>query len=169
MAAVTFTVDDEANAASPKFSRRLSAAQRRFTRACETLARVRKLSRNTPTLQFNIATNGGQQVKQSLLEFDKLRFYKRIWRLPLPQSAGGTWATVLFYLYAFTGLTNVVTMLLYYSGQLPDYPFKLRFWLMNLGTSVAVVVISRYAAIRSARAAGILERAKRQLLADECR
>ncbi|HKU74450.1 MAG TPA: hypothetical protein VJR02_11060 [Pyrinomonadaceae bacterium] len=71
--------------------------------------------------------------------------------------------------YAFTGLTNVVTMLLYYSGQLPDYPFKLRFWLMNLGTSVAVVVISRYAAIRSARAAVILERAKRQLLADECR
>ena len=42
--------------------KRLSAAQRRFTRACETLARVRKLSRNTPALQFNIATSGGQQV-----------------------------------------------------------------------------------------------------------
>jgi hypothetical protein len=42
--------------------KRLSAAQRRFTRACETLARVRKLSRNTPALQFNIAANGGQQV-----------------------------------------------------------------------------------------------------------
>ena len=41
---------------------RLSAAQNRFTRACETLARVRKLSRNPPALQFNIATNGGQQV-----------------------------------------------------------------------------------------------------------
>ena len=27
-----------------------------------TLARVRKLSRNTPALQFNIATSGGQQV-----------------------------------------------------------------------------------------------------------
>ena len=40
----------------------LSAAQRRFTQACETLARVRKLSRNTPALQFNIATSGGQQV-----------------------------------------------------------------------------------------------------------
>jgi hypothetical protein len=44
------------------WEKRLSAAQRRFTRACETLARVRKLSRNTPALQFNIATNGGQQV-----------------------------------------------------------------------------------------------------------
>ena len=30
--------------------KRLSAAQRRFTRACETLARVRRLSRNTPAL-----------------------------------------------------------------------------------------------------------------------
>ena len=44
------------------WEKRLSAAQKRFTRACETLARVRKLSRNTPALQLNIATNGGQQV-----------------------------------------------------------------------------------------------------------
>ena len=41
---------------------RLSAAQRRFNRACETLARVRKLSRNTAALQSNIATSEGQQV-----------------------------------------------------------------------------------------------------------
>ena len=45
--------------------KRLTAAQRRFTRSCETLARVRKLSRNTPALQFNIATEGGQQVNVS--------------------------------------------------------------------------------------------------------
>ena len=44
------------------WEKRLSAEQRRFTRACETLARVRKLSRNKPALQFNIATGGGQQV-----------------------------------------------------------------------------------------------------------
>jgi hypothetical protein len=44
------------------WEKRLTAAQRRFTRACETLARVRKLSRNTPALQLNIATKGGQQV-----------------------------------------------------------------------------------------------------------
>ena len=44
------------------WDRRLTGAQRRFRRACETLARVRKLSRNTPALQFNIATAGGQQV-----------------------------------------------------------------------------------------------------------
>ena len=44
------------------WEKRLSAAQKRFTRACETLARVRKLSRNTPALQFNIAAQGGQQV-----------------------------------------------------------------------------------------------------------
>jgi len=44
------------------WEKRLTAAQRRFTRACETLARVRKLSRNTPALQVNIATEGGQQV-----------------------------------------------------------------------------------------------------------
>ena len=37
--------------------KRLTAAQKRFTRACETLARVRKLSRNTPALQLNIAAN----------------------------------------------------------------------------------------------------------------
>ena len=44
------------------WEKRLTAAQRRFTRACETLARVRRLSRNTPALQFNIAASGGQQV-----------------------------------------------------------------------------------------------------------
>jgi hypothetical protein len=44
------------------WEKRLSAAQKRFTRACETLTRVRKLSRNTPALQFNIATSGGQQL-----------------------------------------------------------------------------------------------------------
>ncbi len=41
---------------------RLSAAQRRFLRACETLARVRKLTRQTVALQVNIATDGGQQA-----------------------------------------------------------------------------------------------------------
>jgi hypothetical protein len=44
------------------WDRRLSAAQRRYLRACETLARVRKLIRRTPVLQVNIAAQGGQQV-----------------------------------------------------------------------------------------------------------
>ena len=44
------------------WEKRLTAAQKRFTRACETLARVRKLSRNTASLQFNIAAAGGQQL-----------------------------------------------------------------------------------------------------------
>jgi hypothetical protein len=44
------------------WDRRLTGAQRRFRRGCETLARIRKLSRNTPALQFNIAAAGGQQV-----------------------------------------------------------------------------------------------------------
>ena len=44
------------------WEKRLSASQRRYLRACETLARVRKLTRNTPMLQVNIATERGQQV-----------------------------------------------------------------------------------------------------------
>ncbi len=40
--------------------RRLTAAHKRFTRACESLARVRRLSR--PNVQVNIAAEGGQQV-----------------------------------------------------------------------------------------------------------
>jgi hypothetical protein len=44
------------------WERRLSAAQRRYLRACETLARVRKLIRRTTALQVNIAAHGGQQV-----------------------------------------------------------------------------------------------------------
>ena len=44
------------------WERRLSANQRRYLRAIETLARVRKLARNTPALQVNIATQEGQQV-----------------------------------------------------------------------------------------------------------
>lgn len=45
--------------------KRLTMAQKRFTRACETLTRVRKLSRNTPALQFNIATEGARQLNVS--------------------------------------------------------------------------------------------------------
>lgn len=45
--------------------KRLTMAQKRFTRACETLTRVRKLSRNNPALQFNIASHGGRQVNIS--------------------------------------------------------------------------------------------------------
>jgi hypothetical protein len=44
------------------WERRLSAAQGRYLRACETLARIRKLARNTPALQVNIAADGGQQL-----------------------------------------------------------------------------------------------------------
>lgn len=40
----------------------LSASQRRYLRACETLARVRKLTLGTLALQVNIAAAGGQQV-----------------------------------------------------------------------------------------------------------
>ena len=40
----------------------LSSAQARFIRAIEALARVRRLARNTPALQINIASKGGKQV-----------------------------------------------------------------------------------------------------------
>ena len=40
----------------------LSSSQARFLRAIEALARVRRLARNTPALQINIAGEGGQQV-----------------------------------------------------------------------------------------------------------
>jgi hypothetical protein len=42
------------------WEKRLSVAQRRHLRACETLARVRKITRST--LQVNIAEEGSQQV-----------------------------------------------------------------------------------------------------------
>ena len=45
------------------WDRHLAVAQRRYLRACETLARVRRLLH--PTLQVNIAAQGGQQVNLS--------------------------------------------------------------------------------------------------------
>ena len=45
--------------------KQLTAAQGRFLRASETLARVRKIIQRTPALQVNIATNGGQQINIS--------------------------------------------------------------------------------------------------------
>lgn len=42
--------------------RRLNAAQRRYLRAVETLARVSRLIRFVPAVQVNIAAEGGQQV-----------------------------------------------------------------------------------------------------------
>ena len=44
------------------WEKRINASQRRYLRAIETLARVRKIIRKTPTLQINIAAQGGQQV-----------------------------------------------------------------------------------------------------------
>ena len=44
------------------WEKRLSASQRRYLRVCETLARIRKLTRNTPVFQMNFATEKGQQV-----------------------------------------------------------------------------------------------------------
>ena len=40
----------------------LANAQNRLLRAVESLARVQRLARNSPTLQINLAANGGQQV-----------------------------------------------------------------------------------------------------------
>lgn len=40
----------------------LTTSHNRFLRAVEALARVRRLSRNTPALQINIAQEGGKQV-----------------------------------------------------------------------------------------------------------
>ncbi|MBC8493036.1 MAG: hypothetical protein H8D43_04545 [Chloroflexi bacterium] len=53
----TMTIDQE-----NFLEKRLDYAQRRYLRACETLARVRKIARRTPALQVNIAADGGQQV-----------------------------------------------------------------------------------------------------------
>ena len=44
------------------WDKRLNSAQRRYTRACESLARVRKLTRGLPPVQINIAADGGQQI-----------------------------------------------------------------------------------------------------------
>lgn len=44
------------------WEKRLSDSQRRYTRACESLARVRKLTRGLPPVQINIAADGGKQV-----------------------------------------------------------------------------------------------------------
>ncbi|MBA2524953.1 MAG: hypothetical protein H0V18_04085 [Pyrinomonadaceae bacterium] len=46
------------------WEKRLMMAQGRFTRACESLARVRRLSRRIP-VQVNIAAPGGQQINVS--------------------------------------------------------------------------------------------------------
>ena len=40
----------------------LTGAQNRLFRAAESLARVRRLARNTPAIQVNLAAQGGQQV-----------------------------------------------------------------------------------------------------------
>jgi hypothetical protein len=44
------------------WDRRLMYSQRRYLRACESLARIRKLSKRVSIIQVNVAENGGQQV-----------------------------------------------------------------------------------------------------------
>lgn len=60
----TATANNTTLAKATYYERRLNATQRRFLRVIETLVRVRKLARNTPALQVNIATQGGQQINQ---------------------------------------------------------------------------------------------------------
>ncbi len=48
----------------------LASAQRRYLRAIETLARVRRLARNGPLFQVNIATAGGKQINTQGELFD---------------------------------------------------------------------------------------------------
>jgi hypothetical protein len=52
--------DSHTTEAGMYWDRRLTGAQRRFTRACEALAKVRKL--NLPAVQINVAAEGGQQI-----------------------------------------------------------------------------------------------------------
>lgn len=47
------------------WERRLTAAQKRFNRACESLERVRKLSARVPRVQINVAAEGGRQVNMA--------------------------------------------------------------------------------------------------------
>lgn len=44
------------------WERRLSMSQRRYLQACETLAKVRRLTSGKPAVQVNIATQSGQQI-----------------------------------------------------------------------------------------------------------
>lgn len=44
------------------WEKRLTAAQKRFNQACESLEWVRKLSARVPRVQINVAAEGGQQV-----------------------------------------------------------------------------------------------------------
>ena len=44
------------------WERRLSMSQRRYLHACETLAKVRRLTSGKPAVQVNIATQSGQQI-----------------------------------------------------------------------------------------------------------
>ena len=44
------------------WEKRLTAARKRFDRACESLERVRKLTGRIPGVQISVAAEGGQQV-----------------------------------------------------------------------------------------------------------
>lgn len=100
---------------------------------------------------------------QAQLEFHKQPLYKRLWKLPKPQTSGGWFATIVFYLYAFTGLFYLV---LFFINTAEDglNRIPLKIVLITLVSSFVVAWIARYAAIRSAQSAVILQRARRQLL-----
>jgi hypothetical protein len=44
------------------WDRRLMYSQRRYLRACESLARIRKMSKRVAIIQVNVAENGGKQI-----------------------------------------------------------------------------------------------------------
>ena len=48
------------------WDKQLTAAQQRYFRAMEGLARIRKLSKGIDVVQVNIAANGGQQINMAM-------------------------------------------------------------------------------------------------------
>lgn len=52
------TAGDKSMKVVEHYEKRLSAAQRRYTRACETLARVRRLASRAPLFQVNVTPEG---------------------------------------------------------------------------------------------------------------
>ena len=94
------------------------------------------------------------------MDFDKRPLWKRMYQLPVPRTVGGWIGSGIFYLYSLGALAYVVMSLMALVGVQTKAPAEVL--LAGIFGSVLFAWLGRIWAVKSARGAANLDRAKRE-------
>lgn len=101
-----------------------------------------------------------RQQEQDHSDFDKRPLWKRIYKLPVPRTVGGWIGSGIFYVYSLGALAYVVMLLIALVGVQTTLPTEVL--LPGIFGSVLFAWLGRIWAVKSARVAASLDRARRE-------